>query len=294
MLDDYSEVGIVCPVYFYGVPNLVKEFVSKLKGFSYKYYFAVLTYGGMPGNAISSVRELFNKNGLRLNYATKIMMPDNYIVMFSLPSDEKIEEILEEAKKTIVKVASDISMLKFNLILKHKNILDLIHKIFSSRFHLRSRHYRVSNSCIGCGTCVSVCTKKNIALQGGRPYFGTNCDFCLACMSWCPNSAINYSSFTTHRTRFRNPLISLDELIAKRNIHIAPPKIDEDEKVVSDTTNNTESNPENTTENITEDNTSAKISDEKNKVETIKDSKPNFISKPKPIFDETFDLKAKK
>ncbi|MBQ4101091.1 MAG: hypothetical protein IJC83_06065, partial [Oscillospiraceae bacterium] len=83
-----------------------------------------------------------------------------------------------------------------------------------------------------------------------------------------------------HRTRFRNPLISLDELIAKRNVNIPAPQTDEIEEL--------HNNVDDVAENATE--TSQETTPDE---QSTNNGSPDFISKPKPIFDVDFDLKAK-
>ena len=45
-------VGLVCPVYYSGIPRIMLEFIRhvKLKG-DYEYIYLVLTHGGGPGGA---------------------------------------------------------------------------------------------------------------------------------------------------------------------------------------------------------------------------------------------------
>ena len=74
-------------------------------------------------------------------------------------------------------------------------------------------------TCIGCGTCVSVCPRHNIRLEGGRPVFGGDCIGCLSCIQYCPAEALNVGKVTEKRERYHNPNVSAQDLCAEL-IHI--------------------------------------------------------------------------
>jgi len=49
---------------------------------------------------------------------------------------------------------------------------------------------RVTDQCIGCGTCSSSCFIHNISQQDGRSIIGEACLGCGNCVETCPNNAI--------------------------------------------------------------------------------------------------------
>ena len=46
---DAEVIGVVFPVYIWGMPLIVERFIKKLANLQDKYVFAITTYGGMPG-----------------------------------------------------------------------------------------------------------------------------------------------------------------------------------------------------------------------------------------------------
>lgn len=52
------------------------------------------------------------------------------------------------------------------------------------------RHFRVSEDCVGCGLCETVCPQGNIKIADGRPVFGKNCAGCMGCSFQCPKDAL--------------------------------------------------------------------------------------------------------
>lgn len=69
------------------------------------------------------------------------------------------------------------------------------HKLERERFTyggatIESSGFKINNSCIGCGKCISVCTFD--AIKKGNPYeiMGQRCDECGSCVINCPVNAI--------------------------------------------------------------------------------------------------------
>ena len=86
--DGYDVIGFVYPTYYRGLPAKVREFVSRLDLQNNKnaYYFAVATCGKVScgGNSIVQLRNLLKRKGIALNYAEKLDMFSNYIIMYDM------------------------------------------------------------------------------------------------------------------------------------------------------------------------------------------------------------------
>jgi ferredoxin len=78
---------------------------------------------------------------------------------------------------------------------------------------LTAKNFNINDDCIGCGICKELCPAKNIELTDKKPLFGNKCEYCLACIHYCPKRAINYKNKTQNRRRFTNPEVSYKELI---------------------------------------------------------------------------------
>lgn len=77
-------------------------------------------------------------------------------------------------------------------------------------------NYVVSNSCIVCGQCSSICPAKNIHIIDGKPKFLHHCEHCLSCVHWCPQKAINVLDKTQNRNRYHHPKINIEQI--KQNL----------------------------------------------------------------------------
>ena len=56
--------------------------------------------------------------------------------------------------------------------------------------------------CIGCGQCAKRCPMNNVAIKDGKPVWGRNCTHCMACICYCPVSAIEYGKKSVGQPRY--------------------------------------------------------------------------------------------
>ncbi|MBR0544591.1 MAG: EFR1 family ferrodoxin, partial [Bacteroidaceae bacterium] len=104
---DDSVIGLVFPVYAWGIPNVVERFVRKhrdscLAAGAKKggYIYAVMTCGDDMGYAD---RVLESVLGRELDAAFSVLMPDVYICLpgFDVDSEEECREKFSMEKKTV-------------------------------------------------------------------------------------------------------------------------------------------------------------------------------------------------
>ena len=200
---DSDVVGIVFPTFADGMPLIVYDFAEKLKTAAGAYVFAITTCGGGSRSAIAELDTLLHKNGSGLSYGTKLVTVDNYII-FGDSGARGAERTLEAAETGIARILDDLrarNTMTFDAVEPRR--LD---------FSAMGKEYTVSDACDGCGMCEKLCVAGNIKLADGKPSFGDKCDFCLACLQWCPKQAINFKDETVGRMRYTNPNVSLADL----------------------------------------------------------------------------------
>jgi ferredoxin len=211
-----DRVGIVCPVYFSGLPSMVAEFAGRLDLSRSTYTFAVVTLGGSGGS--STLRQLSDvlakRPGHGLDAGFTVRMPGNYILMYGSPEGRKRERILASADKELEKIVDAIR--KGERPMPSSLFAGLVHALLYPRFvagvHDRDREFLVSDACTSCGTCKEICPSENIELVDGRPVWKHRCELCCGCIHLCPTQAIQAGKKTTGRTRYRNPHISVSDL----------------------------------------------------------------------------------
>lgn len=213
---DFSDdmIGIICPVYHFGVPNIVKEFLSKVK-LNTPYIFVLLTYGNMRGNAMGYIDKLAESNGIKINYINSIKMVDNFLLAFNMEKETKREK---ESDADIMGKISDIYK-KVNYKKISKNVFVIMSTPIMRSIMKESgmeKRFRISEKCNACGVCQQVCPRNNISLNS-NPFFKNQCCSCLSCVNMCPKKAITIKGEKNTNARFRNPNVSLKEIIAANN-----------------------------------------------------------------------------
>ncbi len=204
-----ERVGFVFPVYFYGVPTIVLDFIGRLElSGTAGYTFAVCTSGGDPAGANRMLRDTLKRRGMRLDAAFELSMPDNYIILFDLltPPDKAVQ-LLEAAEGSIEAIAADVLAAK--PVPPKFGIGRWIKTVASYPIYKRGRDTRkfyVLVACNGCGLCEKLCPCSMIEMQSRRPVWREGkCTQCLACLHRCPKRAIQYGRKTQSRGRYVNP-----------------------------------------------------------------------------------------
>lgn len=203
-LEDGERLGFVFPIYWWGMPTLVEEFIQKiplhLKGNNYIY--GVSTYGLVALNGLHDLRKLLSKKRLDLHAVFEVKMVDNYVVGYELKDKETQEQICRQAQITLKQIASDVKNKK------HIRIRDtfattvkpIVHRMYKCTNHQKGFH--VTDSCIGCGYCMNHCPCQVIAMKNNKPIWQGNCSFCLKCIHSCPVEAVQYKMGTEGRSRY--------------------------------------------------------------------------------------------
>ncbi len=102
-------VGFIFPVFYNGLPRLVKRFAEGLVINPGTYCFAVANSGGTRANPLGMLEDILSGKGIRLSYAEEVRMPGNYIVGHQTPSPERIGRILGDAAVKVHKAARAIA-----------------------------------------------------------------------------------------------------------------------------------------------------------------------------------------
>jgi ferredoxin/flavodoxin len=212
-----ERVGIVCPVYFSGLPVMVDEFAQRLDLSCTEYTFSLVTFGGSGGSsALHQLDDILRKHGGRgLDAGFMVKMPGNYVLMYSPPAGKRREKILAMADRQLGEIAGAVSRCEKRDLPSsiHANLIHaLMYPRFASRVHTDDRKFSVSERCTSCGTCVAVCPADNIELVNKKPVWKHRCELCCGCIHLCPVQAIRAGAGTEKRQRYRNPGITVAEL----------------------------------------------------------------------------------
>lgn len=216
-----DRVGIVCPLYFAGLPSIVAGFAGRLDLSRAGYAFALITMGGGGGSA--AIRQLDRvlrgvPGGKGLEAGFAVRMPGNYILMYSPPGGTGVGAILEKADRRLDEIAETI-LAGSREMPSWSPLTGIIQRLWYPRFiagvNDADRRFSVDDRCTSCGTCAEVCPVGNIKLDNGRPVWLHHCEQCMACIHTCPPGAIQAGEKTEKRTRYRHPGVGVDELKAQ-------------------------------------------------------------------------------
>lgn len=198
----------VAPTYSWQLPRVFMEFIRGSSFSGSQDAYILMTCGNDVGSAASKNQTLLQEKGLSCHGTLPVVMPDNYLVMFSVPSREECEKMVAAARPTIKRAAA--------LIQKGEDFpplgggafgwlkSGLVNSLFN-RFQIRTKPFTASNACISCGKCQTLCPLGNIHLQDGKPVWGSRCTHCMACICGCPVGVIEYGKSTRGKNRYQCP-----------------------------------------------------------------------------------------
>lgn len=211
----YDRIGFVFPVYFFGLPQMVVDFVRtmQLPGQGPGYYFAVAAPGGFSGKPLAQLEGLFSGRGIHLAYGSKIRMNANFIVRYG-SIGLYYKTAMAAYGRRIRAIVEDIRAMRTKEIEKHSPRVEKIYQDSIRDVHDTDKGYHAEDGCSSCGLCARVCPAGNITLEDGRPSFQHRCESCMACIQFCPQKALNYQDKTQKRKRYTHPDISSAELSA--------------------------------------------------------------------------------
>ena len=207
-------VGFVFPVFYNGLPRLVKRFAEKLAIYPGTYCFVIANSGGTRANPLGMLEDILTEKGIRLSYAAEIRMPGNYIVGHQAPSPEKVKKLLEAAAIKTDKIAKAIAGGERKPVIRKAEFWSKItnHIYLYKNINEWDEEFLTTDKCIGCGLCAEVCPVCNIKMEDRRPVWQHACERCLACIHWCSCEAIEYGKKTVGRRRYHNPNIKIENI----------------------------------------------------------------------------------
>ena len=207
-LNEGERLGFVFPVYSWGPPKLVLDFVQKLQlAAKPEYVYFACTCGDECGHTEKIFRKAVVEKGWELSACFSVKMPETYIGMpgFNLDTEENARKKIEAAEITMSRhIPRILDRERFSEITVGKAAWLKSYVVNGSfnKFATDDRKYRFTEKCIGCGKCVEVCPLKNIVLEDGHPVWQHHCTMCMACYHHCPVNAIQYGKGTEGKGQY--------------------------------------------------------------------------------------------
>lgn len=212
-----EKIGFVFPVHMWGVPGAVLNFINRLEKPAAAYYFAAAVNAGEVSNTLVQLNKELERSGTCLSAGIDVVMPSNYIPWGGPGTKEEIREIYRKADKAIEGAAEYIKAKKSGRIDKgplwQRIVYTWIYKSAFKYVNYMDKNFWVDDKCNSCGICEKVCPARNITLVSGKPVWNKRCEQCLACIQWCPVTAIQYGRKTPLYPRYHHEAVKVSEMM---------------------------------------------------------------------------------
>lgn len=196
--------------------------------------FSVLTYGNRKCCSVEIWDDIARRAGKSFDYIATLIMVDNWLPNFDMNEQVLIDKHIPE---NVEKLKADIDGHKRwhepvteEERQQHKGFMEYTGIDPEVGFLMKSEKcFTVTDACIGCGVCVSVCPRGNYAMKSGGVKMQGDCDFCFACIQNCPQKAIRFAENADNpllrngeknpNARYRNEHVSLMDVKLANNQH---------------------------------------------------------------------------
>ncbi|MDE7346653.1 MAG: EFR1 family ferrodoxin [Muribaculaceae bacterium] len=201
-------IGFVFPVYAWGVPPIVLDFIRRLPESMIEDIrkrqlpvWCVATCGDETGMAVDMLRKALGSRGVSLAGAWSLIMPNVYVLLpgFGTDSHEIETRKLHDSIGRLESIAERVNSGRWE---EDVHLgpwpglkTALVYPLFR-KWGVNTRKWHYTEACIGCGKCSMACPVGNIAMIDGRPKWGSDCTSCCACYHVCPTRAAQYGSVT--------------------------------------------------------------------------------------------------
>lgn len=202
-----ESIGFVFPVYSWGPPRIVEQFVQRCgwHGMAGYTWFACTC-----GDDMGHTRRLFAATlkgvGMRLDACFCMIMPETYLALpgFSLDTKQGARRKIAAAKEKLPWVVRQIGG-RQTVWDETRGVLPVVKSYLIRPIFVRvasDRKYHVLDGCNGCGTCARVCPVSNIVMSAGHPQWKGGCIECMACYHHCPRNVVQYGRYTRGKGQY--------------------------------------------------------------------------------------------
>ena len=151
--DRFQDIVIVSPVYSFGLPKHVYDFLISLPKAPAVY--VVLNYGGMMGGADYYTYQLAKKHEVNIRAVYAVKMPENFTLTFSTPQLYN-RMILKSAEKKTERLIDRIKSKQEHLPSKKKTN-EAAYEKNKANWHLLAEDFSVKDNCTKCKKCIRLC-----------------------------------------------------------------------------------------------------------------------------------------
>lgn len=222
-----DRIGFVFPVYAWGPPRIMTEFLERNSLSRNQYVFAIATCGGTPGGTLNQVKRILYRKGISLSSGFVLNtgsypVQDDVAPMHLMRFLGKANPSYHYGNSPEERMHAIVETIEYRCVNKpevNSGIANMVghslHSVAIRVFGKTGGRMRISESCTGCGICERICPRSNITLNDSTPVWGESCEGCLACVQWCPAAAIDVGEKTTGRIRRHNAAVKATDLMTR-------------------------------------------------------------------------------
>ena len=195
-----DRIGIVFPTHCWRAPKPVVDFVKRLSVPKGVFRYAVATCGDNMGKGMRLFSKAFHPDS-----AWTVQMPNTYIPMFNLDTDEVAQKKIDDAHARIAEIVDAVCQCWSTWSIKEGGFPRFkSYAIYPSfvKGYKHTERFHLSGNCVECGKCAEACPMENVKIEGGKPSWSNHCIQCMACVHICPQKVIQYGKGTEKRGRY--------------------------------------------------------------------------------------------
>lgn len=197
-------IGLVFPLYYFGLPVIVEEFLRNLEIPDDCYIFILVTRGEpLAGGVKRQLDQIFDEKHRAYHFLRYLTMGNNYPfygfdsstvatkrARNQMSGKKLTSMIVDIQKRKASKQFSPLDYPPFSQITL--NLPTYGYRHFLAIHHRDSSFVVDHNRCNNCEKCRSVCPVGNIEVNDHPAWKHESCQLCLACYHVCPTNAIQY------------------------------------------------------------------------------------------------------
>ncbi len=209
-----SLIGIGFTVACWNTYPFVRKWIDDMPQSDGTEVFLFNTMGDSSLNMLSQISKILRKKGYVVTALQEFVMPNNFLLIE--PQEKKNRKTAAAFAKAET-FAKDITSetrksVKSGLLPAMAFIVTtFLIKTWKFKIWQKIIKFKIDkNKCTKCGICSEICPVGNISMPAaGFPEFGARCQFCLRCISYCPQQAMKSRLLYKNKT---HRALSLEEI----------------------------------------------------------------------------------